>query len=58
MLITSRLNNGKGAREEQETGLKLMRLTSSDAIEQRKTLVIAIETGRKCRVVVVEESKA
>lgn len=53
-----RLEKTKAAREEQEIGLKLMRLTSSDANKQRKILAIAIETERKCRIAAVEESRA
>lgn len=50
MLIIGRLEKGKGVREEQETVLKLRGITSSDANEQRKTIVIAIETERKHRI--------
>lgn len=55
MLIIGRLKEGKRAKEEeQETILKLMRLTNSDANEQRKTSVIAIETGRQCQAAAME----
>lgn len=52
------VGEGDGVREEQEAGLKRMGLTSSDANEQRKTVAIAIETGRRCRIAAVEEGKA
>lgn len=40
----------KGAKAEQETVLKLKGITSSDANEQRKTRVIAIETERNRQI--------
>lgn len=45
------LEKGKGARGEQETVLKLKGIASSDANEQRKTRVIAIETERNRQIV-------
>lgn len=44
VLIIDRLEKGKEAKEEQETGLKLMGLTSSDLMSKEK-LSIAIEMG-------------